>query len=106
MLLDKLEVLANPPEKQIAYLCSIGLDGDDVDELALEFEDAMVATKSEFNSGNISTKQYEQLLGLNSLLDDLSNNSELWNEESLRVSNEWETVRSLAKSCLLVLKEE
>lgn len=102
-LLDQLVVaisrLARPPESQIAYLETLGT-WPSADELALELDD--VAGEVLGPPALLSEHQKSVVRALDKQLGEMSGSdrAELWSEEALRTSPEWERVRSLARSAL------
>ena len=100
---NTLLILSAQPEEQIAHLLSLGLPGvpdqagdqTTVDELALEFDDALIRYKS-----NLATPMPAVLRELDSLLDQMSNDEKLWTVASLRSAREWAQVRETARRCL------
>lgn len=95
---EALRRLAAPPEEQETYLLELGVLPS-VDELALEFDDALSGVA-------IGDPPLGQLLNqLNELLEEMSGeeNAYLWTPRALQEASEWENVRTLAREALMVL---
>ena len=106
-----LSNLAAEADQQVMYLESLGLPGyvklgspdlRNVDELALEFDDAILVRRSLRRSGELSAEQLKCLLKLASILSSMSGqeNAELWTIEALYTRREWKAVREKAMDCL------
>lgn len=102
MLSETLEVLTRPAAAQLEYLASIdpdGLVGIAVVELALEYDDAFNAV-AEFRE--TYPKLFERLDHLDAHFEAMSdpNGKDEWTQLALKNSEAWETIRTLAKSCV------
>jgi len=98
-----LTTLSSSPEEQVAYLSTLGVD---VDELALEFDDATLPTAAMLRSGELNSEQGHCIARLNERLEAMSGhgNKRLWTTEALRSAPEWTHVRALARECLEILQ--
>ena len=97
-LRQAVEALSKPADEQLAYLSSLfNGTGVIVDELALEFDDALRCSLD-----SITGPVRQQLMELDGQLSKMSgpHNAMLWNEDALRNREEWNEVRRLAKLCL------
>jgi hypothetical protein len=103
-------VLAASPEDQLLYLTQIGHadnsrpmdESTNIDELALQFEDATYLVRGLVLSGELNDKAEESLANLNNLILRLSGakNSEFWTIRALEEDSRWGEVRALARECL------
>jgi hypothetical protein len=96
-LVEALELLAAPPEEQIAW---VGNHRAHVDELALQFDDSFKPL--DIDDGPLSQDQRQAIRALDSALLRMSGpeNAPLWTEEGLRTSSRWKHVRLLAARAL------
>ena len=99
-----LRNLAASPKEQVRYLTELGT-APCVDELALEFDDALHlvdrdALRCKFPDAELS------LSALNTELSALSGKAQtnLWTADALEQSNEWARVRGLARQVLIGLE--
>ena len=109
-----LEVLGSSYIQQRAYLSSvfgrhadISFDDDmNVDELALQFEDASLGVNNIQPSASVSVSFVEKISRLSALLQSLSgeSNANFWTIRALRDDARWATVREKASDCLRQLK--
>jgi hypothetical protein len=101
LLADAAKVLASEPDQQLKYLVEIGA-AENVDELALAFDDIAGAAKDMRVTGELSLEQYEATKAINEFLLRMSGSKhqELWTIESLSSGPEWHEVRGLAKRLL------
>ena len=97
-LIDSLQALAAPADVQLARYPDFTVKAD---ELALEFEDALLLVTSCQQIG-MDDEQRDTLCGLDDLLTRMSGkeNSRLWTEDALRSAPEWEEVRRRAAATL------
>ena len=107
LLKDSLILLAAPAEAQLKHLKEIGVP-ENIDELALEFDDIGAAYESMFQSGELSLEQRDCVKALNKLLKAMTGkqNARLWTVDALQRSPEWREVRLAAQHCLSWLKGE
>jgi hypothetical protein len=101
-LFHALNRLAAAPIEQLAYLDSLGLRNDSVDELALEFDEAVSRAWQAEGAGEIT--EFD-LLQLNAIRDRLTSiggdkNAHLWTRAALTNATEWAVIRSLASDCV------
>jgi hypothetical protein len=109
-----VSVLAASPENQILSLIEIGLvngsrpidELTNVDELALQFEDATYLLGGLVHEGHLSPIAAEAIGGLSEFLLNLSGrkNSDFWTIKALRADPRWVQVRQLARECLSVMQ--
>jgi len=99
----RLANLAAEAPEQVRYLRSIGRVS--VDELALEFDDAMRLTWIPLEAGVITDQQLAGARLVDQILHTLSGreNAEKWTEDSLEHAEEWVRVRIAAKEALRAL---
>ncbi len=103
-----VEVLGAPAEDQSGYLERIGFSGThpwNVDELALQFDDLYLLADQLTEAGRLTNAQLAALADLDRLLGAMSGpeRPELWSEDALRTTPEWEQVRELARKTLTLL---
>lgn len=93
-----LRVLASDVDAQVQFLRSIGLTGELLDELALDFAyDAEVLIAQ----GEISLERAGALRAIDQHLSEMSAGSpEVWEAESARDSDSWRKLRLLAAEAL------
>ncbi|MEQ9617426.1 MAG: hypothetical protein RLN60_05265 [Phycisphaerales bacterium] len=93
-----LRVCASPADAQIGYHAD--RHGIAIDEIALEFEDAVRAVPALTVAGMISPEDRERIEHLDAYLAVMSDDESLWTEEALRGREEWARVRELASGAL------
>ena len=100
MLKDTLLILASPFETQVAYLFNIDPDqcGVGPDELALEFDDMYRAVDGLEPDHAALFEQLRKLADLFAMMS-ATDNAHVWTSDALRHSEDWQKVRTLAKSC-------
>ena len=92
---DVLRRLASSPEEQKLYLENLKV-APLADELALEFEDALLIFRS-----RLTASQIEFVEEIDNLLNQMSNGSEdLWHVNALSNNPSWQAVRVKAKEAL------
>ncbi|KRS17345.1 hypothetical protein [Roseovarius indicus] len=101
MLKETLRVLASPVDTQVAYLDDIDPEqcGVGPGELALEFDDmyrAIEAIKPDHAALFDELRKLDDLFGIMSA----TTNAHIWTFGALRHSEDWQSVRMLAKNCL------
>ena len=103
-LIESMRLLASDPENQVGHLAALGLSEDwmDVDEIALEFEDAYGVVPRLATEGLISADAHAAIDALDIYLKSFSGseNRELWTADAVRQSAEWARVRVLAAVAL------
>jgi hypothetical protein len=110
-VIDALAKLASDPDAQVCFLEGLGLPGYEkpsgrdlrnIDELALDFNDAIISADTLRNCGEFTERELECLLSLDSLIDNMSGetHAQLWTVEALYASPEWQVVRRTAQTCL------
>lgn len=110
-----ISVLAASPEKQLRYLVEIGHIDDshaidsrtNIDELALQFEDATYLVPGLLRRGHLTPKANRLIDKLNDFTLGLSGveNSEFWTIRALSEDSRWAQVRALAQDCLSEMTE-
>jgi hypothetical protein len=97
-LREALGNLAAPAEAQVAHLRELGSHGL-ADELALEFDDVASAALA---SGALSEAARTAVLTLDDALKRMSGSERgaLWTEAAITETDEWRSVRSLARTAL------
>ena len=99
---SSLEVLAATPTEQITYLADLGVPGG-IDELALQFDDAMPMLPQLLTEGLVPEEAGAALTAVDAALTALNDGpDELWSEEGL-AAPAWQTVRTLAADALRCL---
>ena len=98
-----LHNLSAGPDDQIKYLLTLGQLS--VDELALEYDEALRLVWIRQASRPFTELQLKELNGVGAMLREISGDghSELWTVDGLRSAPEWEAVRSAAKRALYEL---
>ena len=101
LLKNAITVLTLSSDKQLEYLQKLGLPSG-IDELVLEFDDAIAIVEEMLCCGEINQSQYDMLKRLDSSLSRMSGqtNSSLWTADALSSAPEWNEVRKLATECL------
>lgn len=96
-------MLAADANEQMKYIQESGVH---VDELALEFDDALYLVNAMRTEGTWNNAVFDAIQSLDDRLDSLSGprNSALWTCEALRDATEWVEVRRLATNCLNLLQ--
>jgi len=102
-LLDTVTILSLSAKYQIAYLRYLG-DERAVDELAIEFHEALLVARTEVNSGGLTAEDLEALYKLRNYLEGISDesNQSFWTLAAVESSPAWDAVRSLAQEALFV----
>ncbi len=103
-LKEAVSLLAADAATQLAHLEGIG--GAPVDELALEFDDAMHLLAELMDSGLVGPRAATALRVLESQILAMSEleDPDLWHGEFLASRGEWQQVRVLAASALELLE--
>ena len=98
-LREVLQALAAPAEQQIARYPQVAVTAD---ELALEFNDALLLLESE--AIKLNGDQLAMLLALDAFLNQMSGaeRAELWTSDALRSAPEWIEVREASREGLAV----
>jgi hypothetical protein len=101
VLLKALERLAAPADTQILYLREIGTFPL-ADELALEFNDAVVASWQLVEAGLLTQTALDAALALDDWLKTFSGmeHASEWRPEALHFSSNWSRARELAREAL------
>ncbi|AQT67376.1 hypothetical protein STSP2_00520 [Anaerohalosphaera lusitana] len=94
-LLETLQNLAAPADKQIEYL-----DGMQVQELVWEFMDASDNLDILVEDGLLTTETYQAIKLLKAKVARLNNSQNQCSHEALKTSPDWQQVRQLAKQIL------
>src|SRR5579859_8177862 len=97
MLIQSLQLLAACYEQQVKALPAFV---DVPDEVALTFGEAFLLTDPLVKEGLITIYQQAELKQLDALLDQMSDNKDLWTLTALQASPQWEHVRHLAENIL------
>jgi len=97
LLREAAELLAAEPDIQLKHLEKIRA-GQNLDELALEYDAIAAAARDMLLCGEITSTQCAAVGALNDLLTRMSeaNNQRLWTTEALRSAPEWREVRKVA----------
>lgn len=95
--------LAEPPDRQLAYLHELG-SPESADELALEFDDVAEAAVAEARL--LSEHQVERVRQVAELLQAISGpaHAQLWTPNALRSASEWQEIRTTAAGLLEALE--
>jgi len=98
-----IAVLALEADAQIAWLGKKGLPP--VDELALEFDDGFRLVPTFIERGWLNATALPVLAEIDQHLSSMSgeHNADLWQVESLARRTEWDQVRTLARTALILL---
>ncbi len=99
----RLANLAAEAPDQIRYLRSLGQVS--VDELALEFDEALRLAWIPLNAGTVTEEQLAGARLVDDMLDSFSGqaNPEIWTEDGLDTGEEWKKLRLAAKEALRTL---
>jgi hypothetical protein len=105
LLTDALKLLAAEPDSQLDHLRRLGRRlerKENIDELALEFDDIAPAVDLMLTNGEINKAQRDCVAELDRYLKQVSGqeNAHLWTVEALPSAQEWKEVRRLARNCL------
>lgn len=93
---ERLQALAMPAEVQLTLFPE---GSAKVDELALEFDDAL-EMRWTAKRRQITPEQDALLRRIDSALDEMSGPKPFWSEDALRASPQWQAVRNVAKEAL------
>lgn len=97
------EILAADARQQLAYLHGLGLV-ELVDELVLQFDDAVVLLPRLSGEHLVSEQAAVAVRKVDAHLAQMSSGSaDVWSEEAVRTSPEWGRVRELAAAALALL---
>ena len=112
-LISAIRVLSNGPDEQANYIRILfGIpnseDDGNIDELALELEDAFFGADAELRALTINHDQYQNIKKLDDKLDKMSGkkNAHLWTIKALNVEKDWAEVRRLATTALASFEGE
>jgi len=96
-LREMVELLAAPADAQIHWLVTEGIP---VDELMLQFDDAVPAWFARLRlNGLLSDVECDELQRLRGLLEEMARHH-IWEDEALRTAPEWADVREAATKAL------
>jgi len=105
-LVDSVIILSKPAGDQIEFIEAMGIPGQIVDELALEFDRALeTALSNEVVSNDRAMGLLEDLLAQLTRMSGAANVL-LWTYEALKSAEEWAAVRRLAARALAALEAE
>jgi hypothetical protein len=114
MLKQALKLLASPATEQVAWLLEIGVisqsDSVDpncnVDEIGLQFEDALICPLDNFTDQEIMKKIKEIIFAIDEIMLQNSGkeNAEFWSIHGLYTDDRWKTIRILSIEALFFLK--
>ncbi len=97
MLLQSLQLLAANYERQVkAFPEYVHVP----DEIALTFDDTYTLVASLRSDGLVTPAQEHKLGQIDTLLEKMSQDENVWTCEELRTSSQWEDVRQLARETL------
>ncbi|WP_149400619.1 hypothetical protein [Dictyobacter arantiisoli] len=103
MLIQTLQLLAASYVEQVqAFPTFVHIP----DEVALVFSDTWLFSQKLIMDGFITHQQKVEIERLDNLLNEMSDNIQLWNLFSLETSDEWGKVRYLASNILTSLHKE
>lgn len=111
LLIDCLQALATEAPGQVVHLEALGLPDFDrsagvdlrnVDELALNYAEAVQAAEALSDERKLSPAQLRCVKAIDELLDSISGpaNEHLWTVDALYNAQEWRRVRLAARTCL------
>jgi hypothetical protein len=99
-LREMVELLAAPPDAQLHWLVTEGIA---VDELMLQFDDAVPAWFGRLReNGLLSDAEGDELQRLRGLLEEMAHHH-IWDDEALRGAPEWTDLRQAASKVLVLL---
>ena len=104
-LRDVTARLASPAEDQLAYLRRLGV-APAVDELALEFDDMYKPIALLRRNNVISAETERALRSLDSRLELMSQNADLWTDQAVREASPWQDVRHLGAQAVTLLDRD
>ncbi|TYB53460.1 hypothetical protein FXF51_49310 [Nonomuraea sp. PA05] len=85
-------------ERQLEHVRSLRVD---VDELALEFDDALHLAQAKTHDGLLSQEALEALLPVDAKLSRMTEHGpELWTEEAVTTALAWQELRTVARRAL------
>ncbi|AWI29594.1 hypothetical protein [Streptomyces tirandamycinicus] len=97
-----LERLSWPAERQLSHLQSLQVD---VDELALEFDDAFRLVCGKVTKGRLPRLAVEATQPIDDILDRMANaGAEIWRSDALEDSPEWAELRAQSSQALEALE--
>jgi hypothetical protein len=106
-LIRALEHLAWPAYRQRAYLADLGV-APLLDELALEFDDALKPVQGAYHEFGVRSTAQEALNSIDILLTELTEQpgpgKSAWNSDALDSDKRWSDVRRLANIAHLELR--
>jgi predicted kinase len=80
-------------------------NGVHVDELVLQFDDALHVAAVWARKGDLKDAQFEQLRSLATAIDELSSWGDVWTEKELTADPRWQKVRDMARRIIVNLNE-
>lgn len=96
-LIENIEQLNLTAEEQIEKLKGFAV----ADEITSDFSDiGLPYAKILVENGWITEEQYKKMKAIDLCFEKMSDNKDLWTNEALRKSAEWEECRNLAKRLL------
>ncbi|MDY4251877.1 MULTISPECIES: hypothetical protein [unclassified Clostridium] len=99
-MLESVKILSADANKQIEELAGWDIE----DELALSFyNDVVLMSDTLLSSGKIDGEIYKKIMEINSYLDDMSKEKELWTDEQLKDSPKWMMCRAKSRELLTML---
>jgi hypothetical protein len=100
-LQNQLALLASDAKVQLAYLSTGEIPGC-IDELALDYGEAVLNAGFMLERGELNKAQYDCVKKLNEYLDEMSGqaNAHVWTAEALHSTEVWREVRKMANECL------
>jgi hypothetical protein len=93
-------VLSWPADRQLDYLRRAAPEAS-VDELALEFDDVVGIVDDAQRAGWLTEQDTSRIRALSAELGRISGIGSFWTEQAIRESQEWEQIRSLARSVIV-----
>ncbi|MEV0353263.1 hypothetical protein AB0H88_46565 [Nonomuraea sp. NPDC050680] len=96
---DVLTRLSWDADRQMEHVRSLNVD---VDELALEFDDALHLAQAKVQHGLLSRRALEALLPVDAKLGHMTEyGTELWTEEAVATAPAWQELRAIARQAYL-----
>ncbi|TMR08212.1 hypothetical protein ETD86_48785 [Nonomuraea turkmeniaca] len=94
-----LSQLSWDADRQLEHVRSLKVD---VDELALEFDDALHLAQAKVHEGLLSQEAYQALLPVDAKLSHMTEHgAELWTGEAVATAPAWEELRTIARQAHL-----
>lgn len=99
--LEVLDLLGAPPDRQIDYVRSAGVD---IDEIVLQFDDMLHVARARAADGTMTGDEYQVIARVHDFVSRLTSAEDSpWEESSLRAGTEWGEARAAAADAREIL---